>query len=111
MNEIDELKQQIADLTARVSDLEARLDQPTTTKPKANAATPSTAIPSEMVEQIKIILAQLGEVDVAALRQALVKGGMSSSVTRSDVNKTLYNHKDLFVIARQEGAKPLWKLV
>ena len=110
MNEIDELKQQIADLTARVSDLEARLDPTSTTKPTA-AATTNPATPSEMVEQIKTILAQLGEVDVAALRQALVSGGMSSSVTRSDVNKTLYNHKDLFVIARQEGAKPLWKLL
>jgi hypothetical protein len=121
-----EIQSQLEVLLARIEQLEQRVEilekekaggrvaTTTITNPEVAAsggATPSAVAGDEMIEGIRATLVQIGEGDAGAVRQQLAKNPQFAGITRSDVNKALYAHKDIFTIARQEGMKPIWKLL
>jgi hypothetical protein len=119
--EAEDLAAQVALLTARLTELEARVTQLESgagrTKVAAPASASSQSAPvtagtgsEDLIAAISQVLGEIGEADVGAIRQQLAKTGWAS-LGRSDVNKVLYAHKDRFIVARQEGVKPIWKLV
>jgi uncharacterized protein YbjT (DUF2867 family) len=119
MDELEEedLAGQVARLTARLAELEervARLEstpvRPVTTVSAPPAGTLVVASGEELLTAIVQALSELGQADAGTIRQQLAKSGWAT-ITRSDVNKALYAHKDRFTVATQEGPKPLWKLV
>lgn len=114
LQRLDELNAKVAKLEQRVSELEGGSTaavQNYSPRPAPDfrvIAPPPEVGRDELVNAIGQALDELGEAEVGALRSHLAKKGMIS-VTRSDVNKALYNRKDLFTIARQDGLKPIWK--
>ncbi len=118
MNESD-LQNQLAQLFERIEQLEQRVE--TLEKGGSRAmvtsagvgvtASVGTAVGEGLAEAIRMALTMLGEGDAGAIRQQMLKNGQPATLGRSDVNKMLYNRKDLFTIDRQEGAKPIWKLL
>jgi hypothetical protein len=119
MNEFEpeDLAEQVARLTARLAELEERVARLESgpARPAASVSAPpagdAVAVGGEeLLTAIVQALSEIGTADAGAIRQQLAKNGWAS-LTRSDVNKALYAHKDRFTIASQEGAKPLWKLV
>lgn len=116
LQRLDELSGRVAELERRVTELEGS-GQSSFEPPAYSAPTrPFTMVPppaevgkEELIAAIGQALTQLGgEAEVGAIRSHLAKNGMIS-VTRSDVNKALYNRKDLFEITRTDGIKPIWK--
>lgn len=118
MNEAD-LQNQMAQLFERIEQLEQRVEilekggsrAIITSAGEGVAASVGTAAGEELAEAIRMAMTTLGEGDAGAIRQQMVKNGQPATLGRSDVNKMLYNRKDLFKIDRQEGAKPIWKLL
>jgi Adenosine deaminase z-alpha domain len=117
MDEMDELKEQINQLLARVATLEDRVSQLETGAPSRSTASSNNEVattvsaPKEgLVEALSAAFQQIGEGDAAAIRQQLAKNGFAE-ITRSDINKVLYANKNLFEIARQDGMKPIWRAV
>jgi hypothetical protein len=121
-----EIQSQLEVLLARIEQLEQRVEIlekekssgriATTTLADGGATisggvTPSAVAGDAMIEGIRAAFAQIGEGDAGAVRQQLAKNPQFAGITRSDVNKALYAHKDIFTIARQEGMKPIWKLL
>lgn len=113
----EDLAVQVAYLSARLAELEervARLESSPASNVRSTAG-PVEAAPAlgneELAAAISQALAQLEEGDTSAIRQQMIKNGQPTSLGRSDVNKMLYNRKDLFQVVRQEGAKPIWKPV
>lgn len=117
LQRLDELNARLAELERRVSELEgggsSMPQYPAAPRPAPNLTivpAPPEVGKEELVAAIAQALDELGEGEVGTIRAHLAKKGMIS-VTRSDVNKALYNRKDLFQIDRQEGMKPIWKRV
>lgn len=108
-NQLVEMLNRIAELEQRVAVLETNGSR--TSPVGASSSGEASSVTSDtLMEGIRTALGQLGEGDAGTLRQQLVKNGLPSSLTRSDINKALYAHKDIFTVARQEGMKPVWKL-
>src|SRR5207253_10596800 len=104
------LTTRLAELEERVTRLENGPARPASpSRPVVNAA-PDEAGSADLVAALTQALTQLGEADAGSLRQALIKNGLPATLNRSDVNKALYAHQELFKIARQEGMKPMWAL-
>jgi len=120
LQKLDDLSGRVIALERRVNELEAiNLPQIEQDIPRSSQAPrPFTTIaPSPPVGNDDLIVAMTqafeqlgGEADSGTIRTHLAKAGMIS-VTRSDVNKALYAHKELFAIVRQDAMKPIWKRV
>ncbi len=116
MSEMDQedLAEEVARLTARFAELEERVAQLESGPVRARPATVSSSSDpiasggEDLIAAMSQAFAEIGEADAGALRQHLVKKGWAS-LGRSDVNKALYANQTRFEIARQEGAKPVWK--
>jgi hypothetical protein len=116
LQRLDELSGRVAELEQKVRELESGGQSFVPSPPSASTPDrPFVMVPpppevskDELTTAVQQALDQLGEADVGAIRTHLARNGMIS-VTRSDVNKLLYNRKDLFTISRNEGMKPLWK--
>ncbi len=114
MSNENSLEEQIAQLLERVAALEEKVtrleggnNRPITTGVTAAPAGDKDALVPPIAEALQ----QITEGDAGAIRQQLIKNGHPASLGRSDINKALYSRKDLFTVDRQEGAKPIWKLV
>ena len=107
---VEELRERVRALEEKVSRLEngGRTSNPSPT-PKP-AVAPAPARLEGLVEAIRAALEVLGEGASAIIRQKVAERGLPAA-TKSDVNKTLYASQNLFRIDRQEGAKPIWKLL
>jgi hypothetical protein len=109
MEQMQALMQRVADLEERVARLENR-QVPDGPILLGNRQNPDAA-PLDIGGDIAAALETLGEADAAAIRQHLVKNGAPASLARSDINKALYANKAKFEVVRQEGVKPIWRLV
>ncbi len=110
------LRARLAELEERVSFLESRPASPGSDRVGNSPAPlvgPAGSGPDRetLAATISQILTQLTEADAGLLRQQLIKSGLVAEISRSDINKVLYFYKDRFEVARQEGAKPMWRLV
>ena len=110
------LADEIASLRARLAELEERVtrleEQPAPTRAISGGVGPTEGVGSSregLPDAISQALEGLGEADAGAIRQHLIKSGFAADVARSEINKALYASPARFQIARQEGAKPLWK--
>ncbi len=116
IQKVDELGGRVAELEQRVAELEnsnqPALSDPRPSAPPADFKVMPGAPPvaqDELLSAIAKALEELGgQADAGAIRTQLAKSGLIS-VTRSDVNKALYAHKDLFTVVQQDGMKPIWK--
>lgn len=114
-----DLAEQVARLNARVAELEERLARleaaPSFTAGPLPAGgetgTPNPVGSEEMAAGIQAILGRLGEAEAGQIRQELVKSGFSASLSRSEINKTLYRHTTLFAKNEGEAGKPVWRLI
>jgi hypothetical protein len=116
-----DLQEKVARLSARVAELEERLVRlesggPGRTPVAAREATGSVepvnpVTGEELLAGIRAVLERLGEAEAGQIRQELIKNGFTAALTRSDINKVLYRHTDLFGKASGEASKPEWYLV
>jgi hypothetical protein len=114
-----DLAEQVVRLSARVAELEERIARLETApsarvRPVAVAGETDTPNPvggEEMVAGIQAILRRLWEAEAGQIRHELVKSGFPASLTRSDINKTLYRNTALFGKNEGEAGKPLWRLI
>ncbi len=118
--EVD-LPEQVARLNARVAELEERLarlegsgsgrTQPVTREATESIEPVNLATGEELLASIRAVLGRLGEAEAGQIRQELIKNGFAAALTRSDINKVLYRHTNLFGKASGEASKPEWHLV
>ena len=114
--QLTQLQTRLAQLEERVAQLENRPAASTpvrssTVTSSAPTDADASASPVEgLLDGIAQALTQLGEADAGAVRQQMVKNGFPAALGRSDVNKALYANKDRFEVARQDGAKPFWRV-
>lgn len=116
-SEETDLAEQVARLTARVAELEERLSRlesgssarPTITGSASEAANPVGN--DELLAGLRSVLERLGEAEAAQIRQELIKTGFPATLSRSDVNKVLYRHTEIFTKGSSDASKPQWKLI
>ena len=114
-----DLVEQVARLTARVAELEERLSRLESggfsrSASAGNTAESGPASPlgnDELLSGIQVVLERLGEAEAGQIRQELIKNGLPAALSRSDINKVLYRHTELFTRANSDASKPQWRLV
>jgi len=114
MSDENNFEEQLGQLLERVATLEekvARLEGGSRPAASSGVVAAPVADKDALVPAIAEALQQITEGDAGVIRQQLIKNGQPASLGRSDINKALYSRKDLFTVDRQEGAKPIWKLV
>jgi hypothetical protein len=113
-----DLQEKVARLSARVAELEERLVRLESGGPgRIQAAAPEATgsvgpvTDQELLAGIRAALERLGQAEAGQIRQELIKNGFAATLTRSDINKLLYRHTDLFGKASGEASKPEWHLI
>ncbi len=102
-----ELEDRVTQLESRGGSTSGRVASASLTAPTSGEVAPAVS-QEELLAAIAEALTEMGEGDAGAIRQHIAKKGWAI-ITRSDVNKALYANQTRFQLARQDGAKPIWK--